>query len=461
MTSIRTHLVLWLSILFSGIWLLATGLTYWSSQHEVEELFDAQLAQAAAVLAQFQHLNGDAQPTLEHTLAQAVNGHQYEKKIAFQIWDNGTLILRSSSAPEKIMSTEPGYTDQSIGGHDWRVFTYFDTQTRHHIITSEQYEVRDELVQKITLDVLLPLTITLPLFLLIIWIGIGRGLLPVNRIADQVARLSPQNLEPVVVKHAIPTEIDPLLSALNSLFGKLKTAFEREQRFTADAAHELQTPLASIKTQAQVALRANNPEELTHALQQIEAGVNRTSHLVQQLLALARYNPESLRNENKNLSLNQLAADVIVNLESTAHQKQIEISLVVDTPVMMVGNAAGIHIMLRNLIDNAIRYCPPHGKVTVTIDSVAEHIQLRVCDTGSGIAQSDLGRIFERFYRGEKNQHLTGSGLGLSIVQRIVSLHHGEISFTTNNPGEEFCVNVTFPINDANETTPANGNHDS
>lgn len=453
MRSIRTHLVLWLSVLFSSVWLLVTGLTYWSSQHEVEELFDAQLAQAAAVLAQFQHLNTNTQLTPKHNLAHQVNGHQYEKKIAFQIWDNGKLMLRSASAPEKIMSIERGYSDQTIGEHRWRVFTSVVPQTQQYIITSEQYEVRNELVQKITLDVLLPLTIALPIFLLIIWLGIGRGLLPVNRIADQVARLSPQNLEPVVVKHAIPTEIHPLLSALNSLINKLNTAFEREQRFTSDAAHELQTPLASIKTQAQVALRASTPEELTHALQQIEEGVNRTSHLVQQLLALARYNPESISKEHHTLSLNQLAADVIINLEPAAHEKQIDISLVTDKTIVMLGNAAGIHIMLRNLIDNAIRYCPPQGKVTVTIHSSAKQISLRVCDTGSGIAETDLGRIFERFYRGEKNQHIIGSGLGLSIVQRIVSLHQGEISFTKGQTDEKFCVNISFPLNVAYLTT--------
>ncbi len=444
MVSIRRTLILWLSLFFSIILLLGTGLTYWSAQREVADLFDAQLSQAAAVLSQIESTSPYSPE--QQTLKEKIYAHHFEKKIAFQIWKNEKLLLRSLTAPEQRMSDTPGYSDKDFGGHHWRVFLLTGAISHRQIYTAERYDVRDELIRDTTLDVVLPLTFALPLSLLTIWLTIGRSLLPVIRIADNVSKLSPQHLEPVNINYPVPREISPLLNALNALFAKLKTAFERERRFTSDAAHELQTPLASIKTQAQVALRSDDPEAKRHAILKIEEGINRTSHLVQQLLTLARYDPGTIMRQYENVKLDFLAAETIAELVPAAYAKQIDIGLHAPARIMLQGNPAGLKIMLRNLIDNAIRYTPESGKVNVSIIQDNATAILQVCNTGPGIPVASRERVFERFYRGENSQHITGSGLGLSIIKQIATMHHATIKLFDHENSGEFCIRVEFPV---------------
>ena len=444
MNSIRRTLILWLSLFFCIIWLLSTGLTYLSAQSNVAELFDAQLSQAAAVVSQFDRINPYTPE--EQTLRQKIFTHNYDKKIAFQIWYGDKLILRSFTAPDERMSDIPGFSDKNFAGYHWRVFL-LNEENERRIYTAERYDVRSALITDTTLDVVLPLTVALPLSLLTIWLTIGRSLQPVIRIADNVRRLSPQHLDPVEINYPIPREISPLLSALNTLFAKLKTAFERERRFTSDAAHELQTPLASIKTQAQVALRSEDTEAKRHALHKIEEGVNRTSHLVQQLLTLARYDPGTIMRQSEMMKLDHLAAETVAELVPAAYAKHIDIELHAPTPIMLQGNPAGIKILIRNLIDNAIRYTPDSGKVNVTLTHENSLTVLQVCNSGRGIPIAARERVFERFYRGDDNQHITGSGLGLSIVKQIAALHHAQIELFDQQDSGEFCIRVVFPIN--------------
>ncbi|MBI3562386.1 MAG: sensor histidine kinase N-terminal domain-containing protein [Gammaproteobacteria bacterium] len=448
MGSIRNTLILWLSLFFSLIWVGFTALSYWTAQREVADLFDAQLGQAAAVLSQIQNLNSYRPPSDEQILKSKIFGRQYEKKIAFQIWDGNKLILRSFTAPIERMSSLPGYSDQNFSGYHWRVFSLTDESTGRLIYTAERYDVRNELIEDAIFDSVTPLSFALPVTLLMIWLTIGRGLARVNRIAREVATLSPQNLDPVITTHTVPREINPLITALNSLFAKLKTAFDRERRFTSDAAHELQTPLASIKTQAQVALRTEDPQVRTHALLKIEEGVNRTSHLVQQLLTLARYDPGILARDHQLLSLEKISAEVIADLFPSAHLKQINISLISQGEHLIRGHNAGLSILIRNLVDNAIRYTPLHGNITVTIQVEQANVVLHVCDNGPGIAPEEREQVFERFYRGDNTQHITGSGLGLSIAQRIALIHQARIYFHDNPDSGEFCVSVDFPVNE-------------
>lgn len=442
MVSIRRTLILWLSLFFCIIWLVSSGLTYYSAQEKAADLFDAQLFQAAAIVAQFDRINPYTSD--EQILRQKIYSHNYDKKIAFQIWYGEKLILRSFTAPEERMSDTPGYSDKDFGGYHWRVFLLTEENNRR-VYTAERYDVRNELIRDTTLDVVLPLTFALPLSLLAIWLTIGRSLLPVIRIADNVRKLSPTHLDPVAVNQPIPREISPLITALNSLFVKLKTAFERERRFTSDAAHELQTPLASIKTQAQVALRSDDTEAKRHALQKIEEGVNRTSHLVQQLLTLARYDPGVIMRQYENVKLDFIAAETIAELVPAAFAKRIDIGLNAPEQITLQGNPAGLKILIRNLIDNAIRYTPADGKVNVSITLEKSAPLILVCNSGPGIPLASRERVFERFYRGEESQHLTGSGLGLSIVKQIASLHNARCALFDHPDSGEFCISVEFP----------------
>ncbi|MGD9386550.1 MAG: ATP-binding protein, partial [Thioalkalispiraceae bacterium] len=411
--SIRNRILIRVFLLFLVIWAGISYATYYQSSHEVEELFDSELAQAAGVLLQISSNLDLNTSNLEPRLYQDVYGHRYEKKIAFQIFKDGKLLLQSANVPSQVMSEQDGFSDQTIANGLWRVFRFNEKETNKTIITAERHDVRQELVNQITRDSLYPLTLMIPILLLMIWLGIDQGLLPIKKLATQIARRSPDNLEPIKVNFNVPNEILPLFTALNNLFEKLKSAFERERRFTSDAAHELQTPLASVKTQTQVALRSEDKEQQQHALEKAVEGIDRATHMVQQLLALARLEPMASLQETTKIDITKVTQTILGELDQEAHKKTIELELNSDELAFINGNLATIEILIRNLLSNAIRYTPQNGQVSVEISKHANQVIFSVTDTGPGIPEPERARVFERFYRGGENQHIIGSGLGL------------------------------------------------
>lgn len=454
MGSIRARLLAWLLVLFGVIWLLVTLTTYLESRHEVEELFDAQLAQSAAVLAQIGiTAPGSGGPTLE----QAVYGHPYEKKIAFQIWGGRRLLLRSLNAPTSPLADAPGYSDRLLDGSKWRVFLLVLEDGGRHICVGERHDVRDELIVEVTLNALYPLSLALPVLALLVWVGIGRGLAPLSRIAGAVAERSPDNLEPVAPGATVPSEVQPLIAALDGLFARLESAFERERRFTADAAHELRTPLASLRIQAQVALRARDEEQRRHALHQVIEGVDRSTRLVSQLLTLARLEPEASADAMVAVDLERLAAEVVEELAPVSRREGIAVRLQTAGVRPIAGHAAALRVLIRNLVENAILYSPAGSAVEVAFTEDPDRLLLGVCDNGPGIAEEELARVFDRFYRGPGREGAVGSGLGLSIVRRIAEMHQAEVELGHPPGGQGLQVRVGFRRAADNKGGPRNG----
>ena len=254
---------------------------------------------------------------------------------------------------------------------------------------------------------------------------------------------SPSYLKPVDLE-SVPKEIEPLVMELNSLFRRLQDAFDREKRFTADAAHELRTPLAALNTHTQVALRADTPEERRQALLKVLAGVNRGTHVVQQLLTLSRMVPEAGINEPTKMDMVKEAAEIAAQLAPEAISKNIDLELIAPDKAMMMGNPTAIGILIRNLVDNAIRYSPEDGEIKIKVSELDNHVILEVIDTGPGIPEELRERVFERFYRVVGNK-ATGSGLGLGIVQQIAKLHDAKIELRTPENGKGLNFTVTFP----------------
>ena len=438
-SSIRRRLLILVITAVAGLWLITAVLSYIRAHHEIDELFDAQLAQSARVL-----LAQTAHDTDEIEIDYATPFHKYEKKIAFQIWDKDKqLLLRSDSAPLTPLTTVTnGFSDTLIEGHPWRIFSSWDARHKLQIQVGERHDVRNELVQGIALQLLYPALFALPALAFLIWISIGRGLSPVKRIARDVAQRAPQHLA-ALDSTQVPEEIRPLTDALNALFVRLTQAFEHERQFTADAAHELRTPLAALKTQAQVAQRATDDTTRQHALEQLVLGVDRATHLVEQLLTLARLDPEHGLSKREPVDLQNLAVSVLGQLAPAAISRNIDLSLKPHAPVTISGESGALGILLRNLVDNAIRYSPEGGKVTVDIVTRNGNAMLHVTDAGPGIPDDERQRVFERFYRG-LGTRATGSGLGLSIARRIAELHGAVISFETPESGTGLCVTVCF-----------------
>ncbi len=468
--SLRKYLLISILLILSTV----GGATIWSSysesMHEVEELFDAQLSRSARVLlgltiteaetghlGELQHLilenrlilenNGSrSRDDYQYGKEESTFGHYYELKLAFQVWDqHGNLVLRSPYAPlEPLSHIEQGYSDKLIGETQWRVFGLWNQQRTYRVLTAERHDVRMELVEKLTHRLLLPFLLLLPILAWLLWIAVGHGLQPLTRVADEVASRHSKHLDQLE-EASVPAEIKPLVQALNRLFITLQAALEKERRFTSDAAHELRTPLAALKTHAQLALRAGNESDREHSLKQLLAGIDRASHVVDQLLDLARIDPDTNERQrpDESIDLHQLAIDVTSDLIALANARKIDISVDEGDRLPVTGDRTGLSILLRNLLDNALRYTPESGQVNVTFRQNDRQACIVIKDSGPGIAPIERERVFERFYRGEGLEQ-SGCGIGMSIVKQVADRHGATINLGESELGG-LKVEVCFP----------------
>lgn len=363
----------------------------------------------------------------------------------FQIWDNQGKLLFHSLNSEKIdlKNTPLGFHDIVIQDEDWRAYAGIDHGTHTKIVVAELYNMRNGLTDLITRNNGYILLITYPIFAILIWIIVGLALRSLTRVTREISNRASTYLEPVDATH-LPIEIKPLVIELNQLFIRLKSAFERNKRFAADAAHELRTPLAALKTQAQVALKSENAEDRNLALLKVVLGVDRSSHVVAQLLTLSRLSQEERLNDLSPVDLHKIATEVIAQLAHLALEKNIDIELL-KAPLHSIiqGNDTAIGILIRNIVDNAIRYTPEKGSIRISIVETTHQVILHVIDTGPGIPDVLRDRVFERFYRG-MGETASGSGLGLAIVHQIAELHHATIALSTPKDGIGLQFSVYF-----------------
>ncbi len=368
------------------------------------------------------------------------------KNLLFQIWNKGTktLLYSTSNATNSLYDAPIGFSDQQIQSITWRVYAANDPTTATKIVVAEMYDIRNKLADDITLSNAYILLLTYPLFGILVWLIIGLALRSITRVTSEISNRASTYLEPVEATN-IPIEIKPLVVELNQLFIRLKLAFERNKRFAADAAHELRTPLAALKTQAQVALKADNELDRHTALLKVLKGVDRSSHMVAQLLTLSRLGQEEALSDIKPLDLHKLASEILAYLVPVALEKRIEIELSPPPEdAIVLGNDITLGILIRNIVDNAIRYTPLEGEVKVTILTEEEHVILRVIDSGTGIPPELRERVFERFFR-ILGTTAPGSGLGLAIVSQIADLHHAEMRLDTPARGIGLQFDIIFP----------------
>lgn len=446
MNSIRMRLLLLLTIGFAAAWIAAAWFTHIEAQKEVDKLFDAQLAQSAQVLlgTTSHELQERAESDDEGDDGKEQVVHEYEQKLAFQIWSGSSLLMRSTAAPSVAFANgAAGYSEVDLNEKPWRVFTRWDRRHEFMIQVAEPLARREELARHIAFRMLLPILIAFPVLALLIWFAVSGGLRPLQKLKQEVKQRAADRLEPVQMT-GVPDEVAPLAQALNDLFARLRHAFESERQFTADAAHELRTPLAALKTQAQVAMRSMDETERRQALENVLRGVDRGARLVEQLLTLARVDPETAATGFEKLELRGLVTTVIRDLMPFAHTKKIELKLEDGLPGDVLGNSTQLDLLLRNLLDNAIRYTPEGGRVSVVVRE-ENGVVLEVRDTGPGIPMSEREQVKQRFYR-IAGSGQEGSGLGLSIVRRIVELHHAHMELTDNENGQGLTVKVSFSM---------------
>jgi two-component system sensor histidine kinase QseC len=418
-----------LGLLLGGVtaaWLVTMALSYLDAHHEVDELFDAQLAQSAqTLLALVSHES-------EHGIEDIGQfAHRYQRGLRFQVWrSDGRLALRSDKAPASPLTRVDGFSETRDENGHWRYFSQWNEERSLQVQVGEDHRIRDGLIGHIAWRLLLPALFGLPLIGFLVWLATRHGLSSLDGIARQIARRDPQQLQALVPSSA-PVEIRTMLEALNGLFRRVETVLQAERRFTADAAHELRTPLAVLQAQLQVALRARDAAERDRSLAQLQSGLYRASHLVEQMLQLARLDPESGLPDPGPIDLGTVAEEVCAELGPVILDKELDFELAAAAGCVIFGQAEWLRVLVRNLVDNAVRYTPPGGRIRVRIAQLQGGCRLEVADSGPGIPPEKREQAMQRFHRLNAAGQ-PGSGLGLAIVARIAELHGSALELDTS-----------------------------
>lgn len=414
-----------LALLLAGgaaVWMAAAAVTWMDVRHELDELLDAHLAQAAALLVvqQAGEIESDDDRTVD-----APSLHRYAPRAVFQVFHEGQLVLRSADAPPHPLSaleaTAIGFSTVVDAGAQWRVFATHGRENDVHVIVGERMDARSHIVRAALWSALWPLACALPLLAALAWWAVRQGLRPLRAMGAQLAGRMPNDLQPVHGSADAPVEMAPLLSALNGLLGRIETMVHSERRFTADAAHELRTPIAAIRAQAQVAQGEVEAGLRQHALAAAVEGCDRAARVVDQLLTLSRLESGSAVTQQP-VDLHALAQHLVGALTPRALARRQDLGLETTGPCTVEGDETLLGVLLRNLVDNALRYAPEGACVTVTVGRHDGRAQVVVEDSGPGLSAAEMARLGQRFSRGE-NPAASGSGLGWSIVQRIAEVH--------------------------------------
>lgn len=443
MISIRRYLR---RVLLISITLITSVTALWSyhdTRDQINELFDAELAQTARTMVAlyFEYRDDDKRDPrrmlrdlqLEPawvpdsaTDSPTPLGHPYEKKLGFQIWDedgHGLLGMHPPGILESLTPV-PGYGHVEGQGHEWRIFTLYDETHGVWASAAQRDDVRDELTWQIALRNLIPPVIGVLLIALLIPFVIARGFSSLLRISRQITARQPGYLEPLDARQA-PEEIRSMVDALNELFERLAETLEKERRFTANAAHELRTPLAAIKVHAQNLLSETTAESSQRGARAIINGVDRMTRVVEQLLTLSRLE-RGQAITRQNVDLVRLGQELGRDLQPLVEQRGLSLSQEIPDGLSAQSYENGLYVMLRNLLDNAVRYAPAGGEVCLRMQHEANRLHIEIADSGPGIPAADRERVFERFVR-LAGQKTSGSGLGLSIVGELVERLGGEI----------------------------------
>lgn len=446
--SLRRRLVAVLSLSILVGWLATAFFSYLDARRSIDHLLDDRLRSTATLLV--------ALPGGRHaeTGVSSPPGAVAEAGIVYQVWTlDGRMLLRSPGAPSSPLvplGAAAGFHDVAqvpdVQSPDaWRVFVQPNATSNTVAQVAERGTFRQEMAASIASHIMHPLIIAVPLLAGTIWLSVRWGLRPLHSLVEEVRNRKAEALVPFVSANT-PVEVRPLVGALNALFTRISGFIERERRFTGDAAHELRTPLAAIRTHAEVALAAGDEAEQRQALRKTVEGTERATRLVDQLLLLARLDAEAVAARRERCDLRILAAEEIAAIAATAAQRSVILGLEApeNTPVPVLGDCDLLRVLVRNLVDNAVRYVRPRGTVEVIVQRTVGGARLRVVDDGPGIPADARMRVLDRFTRllGTGAQ---GSGLGLSIVARIAELHDAELTLADGPDGKGLAVDVAFP----------------
>ena len=431
MKSIRLYLVI---ILLSSICLInfiAALHGYRNSMEQAETLLDQQLIDTAQLLNQLTEN------------AYQIPSKNIQPNLLYQVWHNGHLLSQSNNAPNyELSNLKSIFHNFNYAGSRWRVFTY--QQDNNKIFIARKTNSYNQLIESIILQSVLPIIWVLPLLGLIIWFVVSLGLNPLKRLATLLRQRNTEDLTPLE-NDGYPNELRDLVESTNNLFYRLNFAFEREKRFAADAAHELRTPLATLNINLHNLTEDINPNNSNY--QALKTSIERMGHSIEQILNLYRLNEETLRCESKDIDLKLLLQNIIIEAYQN-QSKEHNIEFDAHTIILQADEFA-LQTLAHNILDNAIKYTPANGNIFIQLKTKNNSAVITVHDSGPGIPTENLSRVFDRFYRLGGDSHksnVTGCGLGLSIVERIIHLHHGTINLDRSEKLGGLKVCITLPL---------------
>ncbi len=433
------------------LWPMSIAITYLVAKSIANQPFDHALEDSVTVLAQqvkevdgkvVQRLPGSARDILRYDDAD---------NVYFQIlgphndYIDGDRDMRRPQDEDKFRTGKLYFRNDSMHGNPLRVaFSYVDLKgstrlepRRALVQVAETLNKRAQLANEIIKGVILPQFIVLPIVLALVWFALARGLSPLAQLQERIRARPPDDLSPIE-SGQVPEEISPLVGSLNDMLARLSQSIDMQKRFIADAAHQMKTPLAGMRMQSELALRQTDSQEIHRSLEQLATSSEAATRLVNQLLALARAEHQPQAGQALGpLNLTEVAREVVQDWVQASFSQQIDLGFEARPyAVTVAGNAVMLREMLSNLIDNALRYTPAGGSVTVRVSAGAGQARLEVEDTGPGIAPAERGRVFERFYR-ILGTSAAGSGLGLAIVREIARQHGAEIEIRHNPSAPE------------------------
>lgn len=456
MTSIRRRLFLILLAATGVLWLSAVLWIQHSTRAEVQHVLDRRLQESARMVASLIARQGgvdtDLGAAFDHAPALAQSGTQiFSHQLICQVWGfDGTLKSESAGSPQaRLAGNDSGFSETTVTTEGraeiWRVYTHVDTEMGIRVMVGDARAVREGLVRGVIIGMLAPAVLILPLMAMLIWWAVGSGLYPLAALARRMKQRPATDLSPLAALDA-PQELQPMLAALNGLFARVEGQRLREQNFTAFAAHELKTPLAGIKTQAQIAAMAEDAPTRAHALRQIQRGVERTDRLVRQLLDMASADGAGPPPAGLPTSGARLLDEVVQDLRPLAQSRDIALQLhAPPASDWTTQSAALLAPALRNLIENAILAAPPQSTVDIALTQDESELRFSILDRGPGIAAAERAHITERFYRGSRPAGPNGSGLGLAIVAAAVARLGGTLELGPRKGGGESAV-IRLPI---------------
>jgi len=435
--SLRGRLLWFLLAAITLAALAQASIAYRTALDDADQIFDYHMQQMALSLRSGTPLsNTEAQERLESGPG--------NDDLVVQMWSpDGVQVFHSVSRARLPQRAVLGFSNVKANGTTYRVFSIqANNQT---VQVAQDLAVRRNMAGNLALRTLGPIAVMMPILMLVVWWVVSGSLEPVARVRSQVARRQADDLSPVS-EAGLPDEVRPLVHELNLLFGRVRTAFDAQQNFVADAAHELRTPLAALRLQTQSLDRAADPEARKVAVGRLTAGIDRATRLVEQLLVLARQEASAANGvATRPVDLAELARRTVGDLVGLAQAKEVDLGLQHADPASIDGQPDALHILLRNLVENAVKYTPGGGTVDIAVRAEKDKVDVVVEDSGPGIPPEERERVFDRFYR-VAGSEAAGSGLGLAIIKAIAERHGATLKLDKSERLGGLAATVSFTL---------------